>query len=104
MSNIKLSSNMSSRILTASSVTNLPTNAIIIPAMKTNSTVNKNLINPLQIGDASFQKLRTITTTPVIQTSHNTMMNSNPTVFIVNNNSNNYARSDSKQPINVNRF
>ncbi|CAF2143697.1 unnamed protein product [Rotaria magnacalcarata] len=104
MSNIKSSSNMSSRILTASSVTNLPTNAIIIPAMKTNSTVNKNLINPLQIGDASFQKLRTITTTPVIQTSHNTMMNSNPTVFIVNNNSNNYARSDSKQPINVNRF
>ncbi|CAF4591006.1 unnamed protein product, partial [Rotaria magnacalcarata] len=46
MSNIKSSSNMSSRILTASSVTNLPTNAIIIPAMKTNSTVNKNLINP----------------------------------------------------------
>ncbi|CAF3341908.1 unnamed protein product [Rotaria socialis] len=99
---------MSSRILTASSVTNLPTNAIIIPAMKTNSTVNKNLINPLQIGDASFQKLRTITTTPVIRTSNNTTMNSNPTVFIVNNNnnsnSNNYIRSDSKQPMTLNRF
>lgn len=101
---MELSSSMSSRILTASSITNIPANAIIIPAIKSNpTTVNKNLINPLQIGDASFQKLRTITTTPVIKTS-NDPINSSPTVFIVNNSNNNLIRSDSQHPMTINRL
>jgi hypothetical protein len=56
------------------------------------STLSKNLIiNPLKIGDASLQKLRTITTTPLIKTS----TNPKPTVLILNNNS--YIKSEPQQ-------
>jgi hypothetical protein len=55
------------------------------------SSLRKNLINPLHIGDASLQKLRSITTTPVIKTS----TNAKPTVLILNNNS--YIKSEPQE-------
>ncbi|CAF1033752.1 unnamed protein product [Rotaria sordida] len=96
----------SSCILATSSVANRSSGTIIIPAMKNSSSINKNLINPLHIGDASVQKLRTITTTPVIKTSYDTM-NTKPTVFIMNNNNNNSSirtESQQQQPMTVNRL
>ncbi|CAF2951339.1 unnamed protein product [Rotaria sp. Silwood2] len=92
-----------SRILTTSSIANLSSGAIIIPAMKNSSSVTKNLINPLRIGDAAVQKLRTITTTPVIKTSNDTI-NTKPTIFIMNNNNNNSIRTESQQPMTINRL
>lgn len=44
-------------------------------------SLSKNLLNPLQIGDASLQKLRTITTTPLVKST----LSSKPTVVIMNN-------------------
>lgn len=76
----------SSRILTTSSLSN----TVIIP---TNSSIQKNLLNPLQIGDTSLQKLRTITTTPVIKSTI-----PKPMVFILNNNS--IIKSEPQIPIN----
>jgi transcription factor SOX4/11/12 (SOX group C) len=76
----------SSRILTASSVSN----GIMIPNIK-------NLINPLQIGDASLQKLRTITTTPLIKSTTDSS-HPKPTIYIMNNN------TESRQTITVNRL
>lgn len=91
----------SARILTTSSISNIPSGAIIIPAIRANSsTQNKNFIHPLQIGDASIQKLRTISTTPLIRTS-NDLSNNSPTVFIMNNNSN---KLDAQRPMTVNRL
>jgi len=51
------------RILTSSS--SMTTN----PNAFSTNTTTKYLINPLQIGDPAFRKLRTITTTPPIKTS-----------------------------------
>jgi hypothetical protein len=87
----------SSRILTSSSLSN----AIIIPAIRNPSSLNKNLINPLQIGDASFQKLRTITTTPVIKSETNSQ-NPKPTVLIMNHHPT--IKSEPQQTITVNRL
>ncbi|CAF0821528.1 unnamed protein product [Rotaria sp. Silwood1] len=102
MSNMDLSC---SRVLTNSTIANLSSGAIVIPAMKNSSSVNKNLINPLHIGDAALQKLRTITTTPVIKTSNNTI-NTLPTVLIMNNNNNSIKPVSQlqQQPMTVNRL
>ncbi len=88
----------SSRILTSSSLSN----TIIIPAMKNSSTLSKNLINPLQIGDASLQKLRSITTTPLLKSTTD-LPNPKPTVFIMNNKTFS-IKSEPQQPITVNRL
>lgn len=86
----------SSRILVSSS----RPNAILIPTIKmTSSTISKNLINPLQIGDASLQKLRSITTTPVVK-STNHSLDVKPTVVIMSNGS----PSIKSEPITVNRL
>jgi hypothetical protein len=71
----------SSRILTASSIANTSSGAIIIPAVKTSSSsLHKNSLNPVRIGDAALQKMRTITTTP-----SNDSSDQQPAVFIMNN-------------------
>lgn len=81
----------SSRILVSSS----RPNAIFIPTIKmTSSTITKNLINPLQMGDASLQKLRSITTTPVIK----------PTAVIMSNGGPSIKSEPQQQPITVNRL
>jgi len=74
----------SSRILTASSIANTSSGAIIIPAVKNASSLNKNALNPIRIGDAAFQKMRTITTTPPT-TLTNDSSDQQPAVFIMNN-------------------
>lgn len=80
----------SSRILVSSS----RPNAIFIPTIKmTSSTITKNLINPLQMGDASLQKLRSITTTPVIKPTAVIMSNGGPSI-----------KSEPQQSITVNRL
>lgn len=80
----------SSRILVSSS----RPNAIFIPTIKmTSSTITKNLINPLQMGDASLQKLRSITTTPVIKPTAVIMSNGSPSI-----------KSEPQQSITVNRL
>lgn len=84
----------SSRILTASSLSN----GIIIPSI---SSTQKNLINPLQIGDTSLQRLRTITTTPVIK-STTVSTTPKPTIYILNNNS--MIKSEPQEPITINRL
>jgi hypothetical protein len=72
--------------------------ALIIPAVKNTSSLSKNLIYPLHIGDASFHKLRTITTTPLVKSS----TNPKPTVVIMNNN---LIKSEPQQPtMTVNRL
>jgi hypothetical protein len=76
-----LSSTSSSRILTTSSIGNTSSGAIIIPAVKNSSSLNKN---PIRISDAAFQKMRTITTTPPITSSHDSS-DQQPAVFIMNN-------------------
>lgn len=90
----------SSRILTASSIANTSSGAIIIPAVKNASSLNKNALNPMRIGDAAFQKMRTITTTPPTATSHDSS-DQQPAVFIMNN-----LKTEPQQPrtITVNRL
>ena len=90
----------SSRILTASTIANTSSGAIIIPAVKNSSSVNKNSLNPMRIGDATIQKMRTITTTPPT-TSSNDSSDQQPAVFIMNN-----AKTEPQQPrtITVNRL
>ncbi|UJR10232.1 hypothetical protein I4U23_014445 [Adineta vaga] len=73
--------------------------AIIIPAGKMSSSLSKNLINPLHIGDASLQKLRTITTTPLVKSSPSPK----PTVVFLNNHPIKTEPS-SQQTITVNRL
>jgi len=75
----------SSRILTASSIANTSSGAIIIPAVKnSSSSLHKNSLNPVRIGDAALQKMRTITTTQST-TSSNDSSDQQPAVFIMNN-------------------
>lgn len=74
----------SSRILTASSITNTSSGAIIIPAVK-NVPLSKSSLNPIRIGDAALQKMRTITTTPTNTTLANDSSDQQPAVFIMNN-------------------
>lgn len=91
----------SSRILTASSIANTSSGAIIIPAVKNNSSINKNSLNPIRIGDAAFQKMRSITTTPST-TLTNDSSDQQPAVFIMNN-----MKTEPQQPqrtITVNRL
>ncbi|CAF0962438.1 unnamed protein product [Adineta steineri] len=71
--------------------------AIMIPAVKNPSSLSKNLIYPLHIGDASLQRLRTITTTPIIKSS----TSPKPTVVIMNNHS---IKLEPQQPVTVNRL
>jgi len=85
----------SSRILTSSSISN----GIIINS----SSLSKNLINPLQIGDASLQKLRTITTTPLIKSTTDSLSHPKPTVLIMNNNSL-IKTEPQQQTITINRL
>lgn len=80
----------STRILTSSSVSN----KIIIPINK-NPSLSKHLINPLQIGDTSLQRLRSITTTPLIKPNSD-IQDVKPTIFIMN-------RIESQPTITVNR-
>ncbi|UJR35781.1 hypothetical protein I4U23_028529 [Adineta vaga] len=75
----------SSRILTASSITNTSSGAIIIPAVKNSSTLNRNSLNPVRIGDAALQKMRSITTTPPVTSNMNDSSDQQPAVFIMNN-------------------
>ncbi|CAF0961008.1 unnamed protein product [Adineta steineri] len=92
----------SSRILTASSIANTSSGAIIIPAVKNSSSLNKNSLNPIRIGDAAFQKMRTITTTPPITSSIHDSSDQQPAVFIMNN-----MKTEPQQPqrtITVNRL
>jgi hypothetical protein len=91
----------SSRILTASSIANTSSGAIIIPAVKNTSSINKNSLNPIRIGDAAFQKMRSITTTPST-TLTNDSSDQQPAVFIMNN-----MKTEPQQPqrtITVNRL
>jgi hypothetical protein len=91
----------SSRILTASSIANTSSGAIIIPAVKNTTTLNKNSLNPIRIGDAAFQKMRTITTTQPTTLTHDSS-DQQPAVFIMNN-----MKSEPQQPqrtITVNRL
>jgi len=74
----------SSRILTTSSIANTSSGAIIIPAVKNSSSLNRNSLNPIRIGDAALQKMRTITTTPPT-TLTNDSSDQQPAVFIMNN-------------------
>ncbi|CAF1551068.1 unnamed protein product, partial [Adineta steineri] len=69
----------------------------MIPAVKNPSSLSKNLIYPLHIGDASLQRLRTITTTPIIKSS----TSPKPTVVIMNNHS---IKLEPQQPVTVNRL
>jgi hypothetical protein len=82
----------SSRILTTSSIANTSSGAIIIPAVKNASSLNKNSLNPIRIGDAAYQKMRTITTTPPT-TLMNDSSDQQPAVFIMNN-----MKSEPQQP------
>ena len=91
----------SSRILTASSITNTPSGAIIIPAVKNASSFNKNSLNPIRIGDAALQKMRTITTTPPTTLTHDTS-DQQPAVFIMNNVKN--ETQQQQRTITVNRL
>jgi hypothetical protein len=88
----------SSRILTSSALSN----TIIIPAMKNSPNLSKHLINPMQIGDASIQKLRSITTTPMVKQTIDSS-NPKPTVLIMNN-KNLMIKSEPQQTITVNRL
>ncbi|CAF5192754.1 unnamed protein product, partial [Rotaria magnacalcarata] len=90
----------SSRILTTSSIANTSSGAIIIPAVKGASSLNKNSLNPMRIGDAALQKMRTITTTAPT-TSSNDTSDQQPAVFIMNN-----TKTEPQQPrtITVNRL
>ncbi|CAF1018614.1 unnamed protein product [Adineta ricciae] len=94
----------SSRILTASSITNTPAGAIIIPAVKNASTLNKNSLNPVRIGDAALQKMRTITTTPPVQSSMNDSSDQQPAVFIMNNLKTEPQSQQPQRTITVNRL
>ncbi|CAF2378436.1 unnamed protein product [Rotaria sp. Silwood2] len=91
----------SSRILTTSSIANTSSGAIIIPAVKNSSSLNKSSLNPMRIGDAALQKMRTITTTPPITSSTNDSTDQQPAVFIMNN-----LKTEPQQPrtITVNRL
>jgi len=91
----------SSRILTASSITNTSSGAIIIPAVKNASSFNKNSLNPIRIGDAALQKMRTITTTPPT-TLTNDSSDQQPAVFIMNNIKN--EPQQQQRTITVNRL
>ncbi|CAF0975854.1 unnamed protein product [Adineta steineri] len=71
--------------------------AIMIPAVKNTSSLSRNLIYPLHIGDASLQRLRAITTTPIIKSS----TSPKPTVVIMNNHS---IKLEPQQPVTVNRL
>ena len=88
----------SSRILTSSALSN----TIIIPAIRNSPNLSRNLINPLQIGDASIQKLRSITTTPLVKPTTDSI-NPKPTVLIMNN-KNLTIKSEPQQTITVNRL
>lgn len=89
----------SSRILTASSITNTSSGAIIIPAVKNASSFNKNALNPIRMGDAALQKMRTITTTPPTTLTSDSS-DQQPAVFIMNN-----MKSEPQQrTITVNRL
>lgn len=91
-----------SRILTASSIANTSAGAIIIPAVKNSSTLSKNSLNPIRIGDAALQKMRTITTTPPIASTIADTSDQQPAVFIMNN-----VKGEPQQPqrtITVNRL
>ena len=95
----------SSRILTASSITNTSSGAIIIPAVKNATSFNKNALNPIRIGDAALQKMRTITTTPTTTLTSDTS-DQQPAVFIMNN-VKSEPQSQQQQPqrtITVNRL
>lgn len=98
-----LSATTSSRILTASSFANTPAGAIIIPAVKSSSTLSKSALNPIRIGDAAFQKMRSITTTPPVQVGASDSSDQQPAVFIMNSNS---IKSEPQQQrtITVNRL
>ncbi|CAF1044520.1 unnamed protein product [Rotaria sordida] len=95
----------SSRILTTSSIANTSSGAIIIPAVKNSSSLNKNSLNPMRIGDAALQKMRSITTTQPTITSSSSLLNDStdqqPAVFIMNN-----TKTEPQQPrtITVNRL
>lgn len=96
----------SSRILTASSITNTSSGAIIIPAVKNTTSFNKNALNPIRIGDAALQKMRTITTTPTTTLTSDTS-DQQPAVFIMNNIKNEPLSQQQQQPqrtITVNRL
>ncbi|CAF1513681.1 unnamed protein product [Adineta ricciae] len=80
--------------------TSTSSGTIIIPANRMSSSLSKNLINPLHIGDASLQKLRTITTTPLVKTSPNPK----PTVVIVNNHLPMKTEPATQQTVTVNRL
>jgi len=90
------------RILTTSSLVNTSAGAIIIPAVK-NSTLSmsKNALNPIRIGDAALQKMRTITTTPPV---HSDSSDQQPAVFIMNSNSVKSEPQQQQRTITVNRL
>lgn len=88
----------STRILTSSSVPN----KIIIPINK-NPSLSKHLINPLQIGDASLQKLRSITTTPLVKPKIETMTETKPTIFIMNKTDSQFQQQQQQPTFTVNR-
>lgn len=93
----------SSRILTASSITNTSSGAIIIPAVKNAASFNKNALNPIRIGDAALQKMRTITTTPPT-TLTNDSSDQQPAVFIMNNVKSEPQSQQPQRTITVNRL
>lgn len=94
----------SSRILTASSITNTSSGAIIIPAVKNAASFNKNALNPIRIGDAALQKMRTITTTPPTTFTHDSS-DQQPAVFIMNNvKSEPQSQQPQQRTITVNRL
>ncbi|CAF4444535.1 unnamed protein product, partial [Rotaria magnacalcarata] len=74
------------------SIANTSSGAIIIPAVKGASSLNKNSLNPMRIGDAALQKMRTITTTAPT-TSSNDTSDQQPAVFIMNN-----TKTEPQQP------
>lgn len=82
-----LGSTTAPRILTASSIANTSSGAIIIPAVKSSNSLSKNALNPLRIGDVALQKMRTITTTPPTTASISAdSLDQQPAVFIMNSN------------------
>jgi hypothetical protein len=97
-----LSSTGLSRILTSSSIGNTSSGAIIIPAVKNSTSLSKNSLNPLRIGDAALQKMRTITTTPPVTIS-NDISDQQPAVFIMNSN-NTKSEPQQQRTITVNRL
>ena len=89
------------RILTASSLVNTSAGAIIIPAVKNSTSLSKNALNPIRIGDAALQKMRTITTTPPV---HSDSADQQPAVFIMNSNSIKSEPQPQQRTITVNRL